>query len=96
MTQHEFITRICQLLDLPVPTRSISTPWAHRIGFAGECLAHATAYRVCPPLSRHSFMLFGGYRRYSSDKIRRELGWQPQVTFAESIRQAVDWYKERS
>jgi dTDP-glucose 4,6-dehydratase len=33
-------------------------------------------------------------RRYllNSGKIRRELGWQPEVDFAEGMRRTVEWY----
>ncbi len=33
--------------------------------------------------------------RYSLDstKIRKELGWEPKVTFEEGIRKTVEWYK---
>ncbi len=36
----------------------------------------------------------GHDRRYAIDasKIKRELGWQPSVTFREGIRKTVDWY----
>ncbi len=39
----------------------------------------------------------GHDRRYAIDasKIRRELGWQPRVTFEEGIERTVDWYLER-
>lgn len=36
----------------------------------------------------------GHDRRYAIDatKIRRELGWQPQVSFEDGLRQTVEWY----
>jgi len=36
----------------------------------------------------------GHDRRYALDssKIRRELGWQPQVSFDDGIRRTIDWY----
>lgn len=35
-------------------------------------------------------------RRYllNSQKIRRELGWEPSLTFAEGLRSTVTWYRE--
>ena len=40
----------------------------------------------------------GHDRRYAIDcaKIERELGWQPQVTFEEGLRDTVDWYVENA
>jgi dTDP-glucose 4,6-dehydratase len=38
----------------------------------------------------------GHDRRYSLDssKIRRELGWKPELQFEDGIRRTVDWYQE--
>ncbi len=40
----------------------------------------------------------GHDRRYaiSSEKIRDELGWKPQVGFADGMKQTIDWYRENS
>jgi dTDP-glucose 4,6-dehydratase len=38
----------------------------------------------------------GHDRRYSlsSDKLRSELGWEPQVRFGEGLERTVDWYRD--
>lgn len=38
----------------------------------------------------------GHDRRYAinSNKLRTELGWEPQVTFDEGLKQTVEWYKQ--
>jgi len=50
-----------------------------------------------------SLMLFvqdrpGHDRRYALDsrKIRRELGWQPRVSFEDGIVRTIDWYRLNS
>lgn len=94
-TQREFITRLCELLELPLPTNHIAYRTAYNIGFPGECLAHLTRYRICPPLTRLTALLFGGTRRFSSEKIRTTLGWQPHITFDQGIQQTAHWYLHR-
>ncbi|HKB94590.1 MAG TPA: GDP-mannose 4,6-dehydratase, partial [Gaiellaceae bacterium] len=39
----------------------------------------------------------GHDRRYllDSSKLRRELGWAPEVGFAEGMRETVDWYRSQ-
>jgi nucleoside-diphosphate-sugar epimerase len=95
-TQREFVARVCESLALPLPTASVSYRVAHRLAFASECVAHFSGYRVCPPLTRLAVLLMGGNRRYHSEKIRRELGWQPIVSFAEGIEAALRWYRART
>jgi nucleoside-diphosphate-sugar epimerase len=94
-TQREFLTRICQLMELPLPGASVSYGIAYALGFGGECVAHLTRYQVCPPLTRLTVLLFGGNRRFNSEKIRAELGWRPIISFEEGIQQAVAWYRRR-
>ena len=38
----------------------------------------------------------GHDRRYAIDcsKIERELGWRPTVTFAEGLRDTIQWYRD--
>ena len=49
-----------------------------------------------PGLIEHVTDRPGHDRRYSlaSEKLRAELGWEPQVRFADGIRTTVDWYRD--
>ena len=94
-TQREYFSTICDLIGLSPPQGSITYRFAYAIGFASEWIAHLTAYRVCPPLSRLAVLVQGGERRFSGNKIREELGWQPKISFAEGMQQTIAWYKGR-
>lgn len=92
-TQQEFITRLCELLHLPLPAARLSYRTAYALALATECAAHATGNRIQPPLTRLSVLLLGGQRRFSNEKLHRDLGWQPQVPFADGIIRATDWLR---
>ena len=95
MTQKEFITQLCEAVGVPLPSRTLSYRQAHLLGFAGECIAHLSGFRCCPPLSRLSALLIGGKRGYRADKIRNELGWKPSRTMAEGMKGTISWYLQK-
>ena len=92
-TQEEFITQICRRMDLPLPTKRVAYSSAYAAGLLAECLAHLSANRIVLPVTRLSVLAVGGQRGFSSDKLRRDLGWQPQVTFTESIGRTTEWFR---
>lgn len=50
-----------------------------------------------PSLIEHVPDRPGHDRRYSLDSAKaRELGWEPQVSFAEGLRRTVEWYRENA
>jgi nucleoside-diphosphate-sugar epimerase len=95
-SQRDFISRICDLTGAPPPTSTLTYAAAHQLGFLSECVAHLTRYRVCPPVTRLTALLFGGDRRYNSAKIRAELGWHPAVAADEGIRLTAEWYLKQA
>ena len=96
VSQRQFISRICQLLELPLPATSLPYGLARLAGLAGECVAHGTGFRVCPPLSRLTVLLVGGHRRYSSAKLQNDLGWRAAVSWEEGTQKTADWYRRES
>jgi nucleoside-diphosphate-sugar epimerase len=84
-TQREFLRTSCRLARLEEPTAQISYVTAYRLAFLSECVAHASGYRICPPLTRLTVLLLGGQRRYSSEKIRRLLEWRPSIGIEEGL-----------
>ena len=86
LTQQEFIHQLCHLTGAAVPNSRISYATADRLAFFSECIAHATAFQVCPPLTRLAVLLLGGRRGYNSDKLRHTLNWQPTVAMTDGLR----------
>jgi nucleoside-diphosphate-sugar epimerase len=93
VSQRQYLTKICELLDLPRPQSSLSYSAAHNLGFLCECIAHATRFKIQLPITRLSALLLGGHRRFSNQKLRKELGWQPMVRFEEGIKRTTDWFR---
>lgn len=82
-TNLEVVTAICELLDEfrnPAPGVGAQAPTRHR---------HCGLIRFVPDRPGHDF-------RYAIDagKIRRELGWKPEESFASGLRKTVTWYLE--
>ena len=52
--------------------------------------------RSCPPrVTRYGAWLLGRYLEYSTDKACRLLGWQPSISYEESIGRTVQWFQEQ-
>jgi GDPmannose 4,6-dehydratase len=80
----DFVTRAAQELDIPVSWRGTGVD-EHAINSAGD-----TVVRIDPRYFRPTEVdtLLG-----DASKARRQLGWTPQITFAELVREMVesDW-----
>jgi nucleoside-diphosphate-sugar epimerase len=89
VTQLEFIGTICALAGYPEPRAALPLAWA----------------RLAPRFPRWlrpndeadetetELRLLGWNRGFSIAKAQRELGYRPPVSFAEGMRQTIDWYR---
>jgi dTDP-glucose 4,6-dehydratase len=75
---------------------------AYNVGGPDECENLDVVRRILELTGRDESLIEhvrdrpGHDRRYSlsSDKLRSELGWDPEVRFAEGIERTVDWYRD--
>jgi dTDP-glucose 4,6-dehydratase len=74
---------------------------AYNVGGPDECENLHVVKRILDLTGRDQSLIEhvrdrpGHDRRYSlsSDKLRSELGWEPQVRFAEGLERTVEWYR---
>lgn len=94
-----FVTDFCRAIGstlergIPGEVYNVST----NVPRPNLSIVEAILYHLGKPRSlvQHVADRPGHDRRYSLDsaKIRRQLGWQPQVAFEEGIRRTIDWYR---
>jgi dTDP-glucose 4,6-dehydratase len=93
-----FVTDHCRALDLILRHGRIGH--LYNIGSGLEQSVEEITDRILTLLGKPASLKRyvpdrpGHDRRYllSSDKIRRELGWKPEVPFEEGMRRTVEWY----
>ena len=56
-----------------------------------ESVARAVGAKTPPPLNRSRLRFLYYNQRYSIEKARRELGYEPQVSYREGLPPALDW-----
>jgi nucleoside-diphosphate-sugar epimerase len=56
-------------------------------------VGRAIRMRRPPHFTRYVVALIGRSTRYSMERARTELGWQPRVPAAEGLRRTLEWYR---
>ncbi len=91
ITQAEYMNKIADCLGAKPVTKKVPYRVAHTAAFFMELFGHMFRRKRPPLVTRYSVWLIGRRCFFSSDKARRELGWQPRVGYDEGIRLAVQW-----
>jgi nucleoside-diphosphate-sugar epimerase len=42
---------------------------------------------------RYGIQVLGGENRFSIERARREIGFEPHVTLADGVRRSVEWFR---
>lgn len=95
LTQRDYFNTYADAFGYSRPTKQAS----YQLVFAGAWLIEAL-YRLRmskkPPfITRYAAWLLGRRTLYSTEKARRELGWQPRVEYSEGIRNTVEWFRSQ-
>jgi 2-alkyl-3-oxoalkanoate reductase len=92
VTQEEFFNTIAALAGAPCVRRRLPYPVAYSAALAVESLARFCRFKQPPPFTRYRVFLFGYQRRYSIEKIRSSIGWEPRISFRPGIHAAARWH----
>ncbi len=79
MTMHEFLSRYLGTQGLTLPERSVPSWLANAMASGLEAVWKAVGAHKQPPLTRMAVMLMSRNCTLRIDKIRREMGYKPQI-----------------
>ena len=96
LTQAQYINRIADLIGAKPVTKRVPYKVAYAAAFLMELFGHAVRKKKPPLVTRYTVWLIGRQVFFSSEKIHRELGYTPAVSYEEGIPRAVRWTLENS
>jgi nucleoside-diphosphate-sugar epimerase len=94
VSKRRFIEALIQGLELPKP-KALGLPlWLARLlAWNMERQARRSGAPQAPRLTQARLKFLGLNLDFSIAKAKRELGYQPRVSFDQGIKQTVEWYK---
>lgn len=92
-SKREYISTVAELAGYPAPTGSVPLGLARFLTKASERVYRLLGKQQAPLLSNARFKFLGLNLDFSIEKAKRELGYAPQVTFEDGMRQMMDWHK---
>lgn len=93
LTQRQLLDTITDALGWPRVTRTVGFRKAYLLGLLSEVIGVLIFLKRAPYITRYVVRLVGRPAMFSTAKAREELGWQPEVTAAEGVRQSLEWFR---
>lgn len=95
VTKQQFVQTVISGLGLPRLRPLVPPLWLARLVAAtSERLARRAGAKEAPTLTQAGLKFMALNLDFSIDKARRELGYQPRVSFAEGMEQTMAWYRQ--
>ncbi|HEX9038469.1 MAG TPA: NAD-dependent epimerase/dehydratase family protein [Ktedonobacterales bacterium] len=92
VTQNGYLSAIADALGVAPPRTRIPYRLALAAATAAELVSRAARLERAP-LTRFGVQAMGAEGRFSGERARRELGFQPQVSLQDGVRRSVAWYQ---
>lgn len=92
-TLQDFCAGIAHSLGVPPVTMHIPYSLAYAASWLMELAWKALRIRTRPLLTTYTVKNLGSRFHYSIDKARRELGWEPALSYEEGFARTMDWLK---
>lgn len=93
VTRRKLIEAICRETGLPKPTKSIPIPLAKVICTVCETLTRVTHSQKPPLLNRARMKFLALNLDFDISKIRRELGYKPNIPLEVGMKHTIRWFK---
>lgn len=93
VTQRDYFTTIARELGVEPPSRHIPYQLALALGGTAEIVGHLTRMKQAPPLMRFGLKQIAGENRFVINRARSELGFVPQISLTEGVREGIAWYR---
>lgn len=89
----DLVKLIAEVLDKPVPTKSVPLTPVYLASVLCEALCRPLGLE--PPLYRRRLDFFTKDRAFDISKAKQDLSYQPKVSLREGLRRTATWYKEK-
>lgn len=94
ISQREFLNLFAEACSAPRVVRRVPYRLVYTAAFLLEAKGRLTRRPRPPLITRYATWLMGRELEYSTEKARTRLGWEPTLTYRESIERSVQWYLE--
>ena len=95
ITQRAFLDLFADALQVPRVSRHVP----YSLAFAGGFLLELQDRMLCrsrpPRVTRYGAWLLGRHLEYSTEKARVRLGWEPDISYRDSIERTIRWFLDR-
>lgn len=96
VTQNDYWQALAQEMGVSSPRRRIPYRLALALGTAAEAVGHLTRSTKPPLLTRYGIQMLGGENLFRIRRARHELGFAPQISLSEGVRETIAWYRSQS